>query len=549
MSRNSLDTSSHADQPVGIEELKRHISKAREKVQAYLGRGDASHWEKLGLAASMLAHAEDLLESGTSQPSSSEATGQKSTSHTSTFISTSDSGSIPMSHATRALSPLSSLDAPVNSTPISMAPQPGISGGVALNLYSEPAIPSDGLTFSHLWKLWVFQNRKARQDIPMLGGKLLDLQLLALNINLLGGQAEVQRDTSLWRKLAVRLRLIESEAQDDEQSRRIVETLQKTQEELLLPFEQYCITWSRLSKEERNEILAKYTTAIENTKANYPSPMPEVGNLLSPSSVILTCGSTVTLAPNSPPELYEAIKLVDSYFQGFYPGVRLYTKIERLLKLPPSELPKHTWTRNRLDFLSRFPQNHAGQTIDQIIACMAVVIQQQLPRKKLIPASEWPVSSVKVTEVLPPTSSAMFSAPLIYQANRFVENTIQAIEEVRPLMKRIELPNAHRQALKALVTEAYDLALFFYHAVALHYMLFLNEKDTRSNMMHAMFIIEQFFLSSTGYPAHIMSLKSAVTSVTSLRDVLTLMRDAYAKRYQYYLRLKTRESQSGSVRP
>jgi hypothetical protein len=51
-------------------------------------------------------------------------------------------------------------------------------------------------------------------------------------------------------------------------------------------------------------------------------------------------------------------------------------------------------------------------------------------------------------------------------------------------MRRFELPDAHHQPLKALVNEAYDLALFFYRASALHYMLFIDDKETRGGIMH-----------------------------------------------------------------
>ncbi|CAE7225798.1 unnamed protein product [Rhizoctonia solani] len=532
MSQNVPDASSHTGQPT-IEELRRKITHAREQTQAYLGRGDTSHWEELGLetAVSMLAHVEDMLGRGLPQSSSSATTSLSSTPRTSNFMSTIGSGAAPST--TQAPSSLSTSAAPVNLTPTNVATHIGLPGVAALNAYSEPAIPSDRLTFSYLWKLWALQNRKTQRDIPTLGGKFLDLHSLALNINSLGGHSEMNRNTSLWKRLAVQLKLIDHETQDNEYSKRVVDMLQNTQKELLLPFEQYCVLWSCLSDEEKNNHLVEYTAATTSTRANLPSSMPEVGEMLLPTSTISDCGPTMTLAPNAP-ELQEATKLVDTYFYGFYPGIRLHTKIERLLKLPPSEFPKHTWTRKRLDWLSKFSQKHAGRSTDQIIACMTVVIQQQLQEKKLapMPPSGWPAKDVKVTEILPPTSNAMFSPSLIVQANRFVERTLQAVEEVRSHMKRIELPDIHQEPLKALVTEAYDLALFFYRAVALHYMLFLNEKDTRSVLMHSMLIIEQFFLSSTGHPAHIIGLEYAVASVTRIRDVVDSMRDAYAKRYR-----------------
>ncbi|KAG8715383.1 hypothetical protein FRC11_004427 [Ceratobasidium sp. 423] len=518
MSQNIADTASHPNGPVGIEELRKRISHAREEAQA-LGRDNPSHGLGFGFAASLLARAEGVL---APHPSSSIVAGLSSTPYGSTFTGASDSGSISTPSATRAPPSLSSSATPVNPTPVGVATKAGSPGAVTLNSYSEPAIPSDRLTFSYLWKLWALQNGKTQQDIPTLGGKFLDLQLLALNINSLGGQSEMHRDTSLWKRLAVQLKLIDSEARDDEHSKCIVDLLQKTQEELLLPFEQYCVAWSRLSEEERNKSLVEYATATKGTKANLPSPMPDAGDTLLPTSAAPDCGSALTLTRNSP----EEIKLVGLYLYGFYPGVRLHTKIERLLKLPPSELPKYTWTRKRLNWLSKLSRNCAGMSTDSIIAYMAKFIPKypagQSPGKELIPPNGWPTNTVKVTEVLPPTSSAMFSPSLIVQANQFVERTLQAVEAVRPL-KRMELPDAHQQPLRALVTEAYDLALFFYRAVALHYMLFLNEKDTRSAMVQAVLIIEQFFLSSTGYPAHIMNLEYAITSATRIRPRFALV--------------------------
>ncbi|CAE6515200.1 unnamed protein product [Rhizoctonia solani] len=542
MSQNVPATSTHTGRPTELEELRRYISHAREQAQSYLGGSNASHWEELtlGTAATMLARAEGLIEQTWPQPSSSTTAGLSSVPRASISTFNPGSGSKSTSSATRAMPPLSSSAIPVNPSPISIATQVGLPGVASLNSYSEPTIPSDRLTFSYLWKLWALQNRKTQQDIPTLEGKRLDLHSLALNINSLGGQAEMHRVASLWKRLAVQLKLIDSEAQDDEYSKRVVDMLQMTQEELLLPFEQYCIAWSHLSEEERNKSLVEYTTATKSTKAN----LPEIGEILLPTSVTPDFG-TITLAPNSP-ELQEASKLVDTYFYGFYPGIRLHTKIERLLKLPSSEFPKHTWTRKRLDWLSKFSQKHANRSTDQVIACMTIVIQQQLQEKKLapMPPSGWPTNDVKVTEILPPTSSAMFSPPLIVQANQFVESTLQAIEDVRARMKRVELPDAHRQPLKALVTDAYDLALFFYRAAALHYMLFINEKDTRSTMMHATLILEQFFLSSTGYPAYIISFEYAVASATHIRDVVNSMRATYAKRYRDHLNLKSEESRN-----
>ncbi|CAE6426794.1 unnamed protein product [Rhizoctonia solani] len=485
MSQNLSETTSHPDRPAGMDELRRRVSQAREQAQAHIGRGDAAHWEELSSVTSMLAKVEGMLEHSMHRPDST--IGLSSTPRASASMSTSGSGSISTSSATEVPSTLPSSTTLDNPMPASVATQTGLPGSVTLNSYSEPAIPSDRLTFSYLWKLWALQSRKTQQDIPTLGGKFLDLQLLALNITSLGGQARMNRNPRLWKRLAVQLKLIDHEAQDDGHSKRIVDMLRKTQKELLLPFEQYCIAWSRLSEEERNKSLVEYATATKTTKANLPSPMPEVGDALLPIPTTLARGPT--LAPNSP-ELEEAMKLVDFYFHGFYPGIPLRTKIERLLDLPPSELPKHTWTRKRIDWLSKFSQTYAGRSTDQIIAYMAAIIPQhlaqQIPGKKpstLVPPSGWPVNNVKVIEVPPPTSSAMFPPPLIIQANQFVDITLQAVESVRP-MRRFELPDAHRQPLKALVTEAYDLALFFYRASALHYMLFIDEKDTRSGMMH-----------------------------------------------------------------
>ncbi|KAH7341954.1 hypothetical protein B0J17DRAFT_626374 [Rhizoctonia solani] len=546
MYQNTANPSSRADQHAGFEELRRHISQAREQAQSQLGSGEASHQEEqyLETVASMLAQAEGLLGQGSLQPSTSN-TYLSSTPRSSALTPAVGSGSTSTSGATQVSPLLSSLTSPDVPVPTRITAPAGLRRVVSLNSYSEPAIPSDRLTFSYLWKLWALQDRKTRQDVPALG---VDLQLLALNINLLGGQAELDRDPSLWKRLAVQLKLIEDEVRNDENSKRIVGMLQKTQEELLLPFEQYCVAWSRLSEEDKNKILMNYAAATKSTKANLPSSMPEVSDIFSQRSATPASGSATALAPNLP-ELHEAIKLVDTYFYGFYPGIQLHTKIERLLKLPPSELPNHIWTRKRLNWLSKFSQNHADRSTDQIIAYMAIVIQQQLRGKGLapMPPSGWPARSVQVTEVLPPTSTAMFSPSLTIQANQFVERTLQAIEEVRYHMRRVELLDAHQQPLRALVTEAYDLALFFYRAVALHYMLFLNEKETRSTMMHAMLIIEQFFLSSTGYPTHIMTLKNAVAAVTHVRDAVNSMRDAHEKRYRDYLSLKAQESRGTNV--
>ncbi|KAF8689085.1 Frag1/DRAM/Sfk1 family, partial [Rhizoctonia solani] len=485
MSRSVSETTSHPDRPIGIDELKRRVSQAREQAEAHIGRGDASHWEELSSVTSMLARVEGMLEHSIRQPGST--TGLSYTPRASTSMSTSGSGSISSSITTRMPSILPSSTTAVNPMPVNVGTKTGLPGAVTLNSYSEPAIPSDRLTFSYLWKLWALQSRKTQQDIPTLGGKFLDLQLLALNITSLGGQAEINRDPRLWKRLAAQLKLIDHENQDDDHSKRIVHMLQKTQGELLLPFEQYCIAWSRLSEEERNKSLLEYATATKTLKAKLPSPMPEVTDTLLPMPVMPVRGATLT--PNSP-ELEEAMKLVDFYFHGFYPGIPLRAKIQRLLELPPSELPNHTWTRKRIDWLSKFSQTYAGRSTDQIIAYMAGIIpqhlSQQLPGKKPItvsPPSGWPVNDVKVTEVPPPTSTAMFPPQLIIQANRFVDITLQAVESVRP-MRRVELPDAHQQPLKALVTEAYDLALFLYRASALHYMLFINEKDTRSGIMH-----------------------------------------------------------------
>ncbi|CAE6519161.1 unnamed protein product [Rhizoctonia solani] len=548
VSQNAADTSLHRNEPAGMEELRRKISYAREEAQA-IGRGNPSLWDELDLetAASLLARAEGVL---APHPSASTATGLSSMPCSSTITCASNYGHTSTSGATQAPS-LSSSAAPANPTSVGVAALAGLPGAVTLNSYSEPAIPSDRLTFSYLWKLWALQNGKTQQDIPTLRGKFLDIQLLALKIDSLGGQAKMRRNNRLWKRLATQLKLVDSEAQDDEHSKSIVDLLQRTQEELLLPFEQYCVAWSRLSEEEKNKSLVEYATATKGVKANLPSPTPIAGDALLPALAAQDRRSALTLAPNSS-ELYEGTKLVDVYFYGFYPGVRLHTKIERLLDFPPSELPKYTWTRKRLSWLSKFSQNYAGMSTDDIIAYMALHLPKRLaeqsPGKELIPPSGWPTNPVKVTEVLPPTSGAMFSPSLIVQANQFVERTLQAIEAVRPL-RRVDLPDAHRQPLKALVTEAYDLALFFYRTVALHYMLFLDEKDTRSAMIQAVLIIEQFFLSSTGYPAHIMNLEYAITSATRMRDVVHSTREAYTKRYQDYLRLKAEESRSGSFKP
>ncbi|CCO30822.1 Protein cwh43 [Rhizoctonia solani AG-1 IB] len=448
-----------------MDELRRRVSQAREQAQAHI------------------AKVEGILEHSMHQPDSAVGLSSIPRASASASMSTSGSGSISTSRAAQ----LPSSTTTTNPMPVSIAAQTGLPGAVTLNSYSEPAIPSDRLTFSYLWKLWALQSRKTQQDIPTLGGKFLDLQLLALNITSLGGQAKMNRSPRLWKRLAVQLKLIDHETQDDEHSKRIVDMLRKTQEELLLPFEQYCVAWSRLSEEERNKSLVEYATATKTTKAKLPSPTPEISDTLLPIPTMPARGST--LPPNSP-ELQEAMKLVDFYFHGFYPGIPLRTKIERLLELPPSELPKHTWTRKRIDWLSKFSQTYAGRSTDQIIAYMAAIIPQhlaqQLPGKKpstVAPPSGWPVNNVKLTEVPPPTSSAMFPPALIIQANQFVDITLQAVESVRP-MRRFELPDAHHQPLKALVNEAYDLALFFYRASALHYMLFIDDKETRGGIMH-----------------------------------------------------------------
>ncbi|ELU40187.1 Frag1 domain-containing protein [Rhizoctonia solani AG-1 IA] len=537
MSRSVSETTSHPDRPIGIDELKRRVSQAREQAEAHIGRGDASHWEELSSVTSMLARVEGMLEHSIRQPGST--TGLSYTPRASTSMSTSGSGSISSSITTRMPSILPSSTTAVNPMPVNVGTKTGLPGAVTLNSYSEPAIPSDRLTFSYLWKLWALQSRKTQQDIPTLGGKFLDLQLLALNITSLGGQAEINRDPRLWKRLAAQLKLIDHENQDDDHSKRIVHMLQKTQGELLLPFEQYCIAWSRLSEEERNKSLLEYATATKTLKAKLPSPMPEVTDTLLPMPVMPVRGATLT--PNSP-ELEEAMKLVDFYFHGFYPGIPLRAKIQRLLELPPSELPNHTWTRKRIDWLSKFSQTYAGRSTDQIIAYMAGIIpqhlSQQLPGKKPItvsPPSGWPVNDVKVTEVPPPTSTAMFPPQLIIQANRFVDITLQAVESVREskniesfFIRNLSITHRSNEACRA----ARCTPTAFKGLIA---------------CTKAVLIIEQFFLCSSGYTAHIIRLDQAVAAVTRVRDTVNAMREAYAKRYREYLRIRAEES--GKNRP
>jgi hypothetical protein len=438
MAQNEANPGSHADQPPDFEELRKQIAHARQQAQAHLGRGDASSWEEvsLGSVASMLARVEQaLLDTKLAQTPPIKPVDTLPTGFASTSAPTSNS-------ASGSTTTSSTQAPPPQSSALLLVPP-----ATALSLYSEPAMPLERSVFFDLWRMWAFHARITTRNIPKLEGKFLDLYPIAMSIKSLGGEAEMNRNSNLWKQLAFRLRYIDDEGQNDERSKHVIEVLQKIQEEVFRPFEQYCIDWSRLSEAERKQRLGEWMEAWKRSKAKAPSPASEPEDTLS----------TIAPAPRGllfPPAALEhnpilniaehpedaGVKLVEFYFQHFYPGVPLYTKIDRLLKMPPTEATRHGWTRERLDWLLKFQRHHAGRDPVQVVASIAKSLPALMSQRSqasvgslelpMAPVHK-PADSGKPIVQSPPTKYTLFPTQLVFRANGFIEATISKIEDLR----------------------------------------------------------------------------------------------------------------------
>lgn len=512
MSQNDSSLSSHADQPPDIEELLRQVAQAREQA-VQLGKGGISPYGESSLedVASMLARVEDTLRRKASQDVPVPAAGAVSASSSSASTSPAGSGAVSTSTSTFAQAPQPLQPSALPENPVlGGTTQADVPTVVSLNLCSEPTFPANPLTFNYLWKLWGLQAGIAHEDVPKLEGKFVDLHAIALTINSLGGQAEILRDPSLWKRLAFKLRLISKEDQDDQYSKLVIDLLQKTQRVLLGPFEQYCIDWNRLSEAEMNQRLAEYAATTKSDKSKIPCYRP-FGNEALPIIATEPVDERADKKPD--PAALEGIgrKLLEAYFLHFYPGIPVKTKIDRLLKMTWSQAQSHSWTRAREDWLAKFQRDHAGRDVAQVTAhltkeLMAIAQQRVLASIKgteiIAPHSPGPPESGKPAVQFVVTRCVLFSTELVRRANGFVEETIQKIEDLREFnlvaiwgwisscdagtrQKRIDVPESDRKRLRDVVISGYGAALSFYHTVALHYMLYQNEKTTRTFMMQA----------------------------------------------------------------
>lgn len=533
MLQNDTNSSSHADQPPDIEELLRQIAQAKEQA-TQLGKGGTPHYGETSLVAdvaSMLARVEDLLRGKPSQDvpvQSADVVFVPSASAPATFAG-SGAVSVSVSTSAQAPQPLRSSNLSGNSA-LGGTTEANVPPAVPLNLYSEPTFPA------------------------RLEGKFADLHSIALTINSLGGQAEILRNPNLWKQVAFKQRLIGREDQDDQYSKLVIALLQKTQRVILGPFEQYCVDWSRLSEAEMNQRLAEYAATTREEKIKLPCHRP-YGEEALPIVTAEPIGERADKKVD-PATSFASIgqKFLEAYFLHFYPGIPVNTKIERLLKMPLSQAKSHSWTRTREDWLTKFQRDHAGRDVAQVAVHLAMELITMAQQRVL--------ASTKNTEIIAPhspgppesgnhavpslvTRCVLFSTELVRRANAFVEETIQKIEDFRAMQKRIDVPESDRELLKVVVTGGYDAALSFYHTVALHYMLYQNEKTTRTFMMQAVMVLEQCFFSSTGYPTHIITLDYARSAVSGLRNEIKLMTTAYAERCQKHLKLNSASDPSG----
>lgn len=425
-------------------ELRRKIAQARQEFQAAkLGQSEAFPREEMRLVenvASMLAQAELKLMMGLQ----SQATPRHPIRATSTTIdssSTSNSTSNPIS-VSITNSPQGHFTTELLKD---MSTQAGLQPPYAP--HSMLVVPS-GPAFLPLFKLWGGQLGTTPPEVPILNGIQLDLSILALQINALGGKVEIRHNPNQWKRLAFQHALSKDRNQDDKQSRDAAKLLQKTYEEILLPFEEFYIKWQQLPTEEKKRQIPVMSTPLKYISISIRHPAEGTGDSLEPAP---TDQVSMLLAQNP---VEAGSRMAEIYFQHFYPGIILYTKISRLLQMSRSDLSRYQWADERIEWMLQLQRRSEGQDIADVITYMtdlfsASVSQQlQMARSREVatpdvattqvpattPAQKAPIRMVADCDMaaMPPpaTKHVIFSTELVEDANTFVEETLAKIEDV-----------------------------------------------------------------------------------------------------------------------
>ncbi|KAG9127869.1 hypothetical protein FRC07_008137 [Ceratobasidium sp. 392] len=383
---------------------------------------------------------------------------------------------------------------------------------VDLYAYDTPGLPWDNTTYNFFWGMWL---RAAKPPIlPSWKGIRLaiDFRRLRSLVDGMGGRPAIQRFPELWREMVYELKLATRNERDTEHIKYLVESLQFTEREWLVPFERFCNRWPMLGLEEKTRHIKDLVEYLKREKPGHPLPLLQPGNRETQTVVL---------------DALSAARSMEKKMEGFYPNEPFEERVKRLAVLSVEDAEKY----NMKDWVTRYQQMPFS---DESVKTMAAVLAGQPTTSKPVqdPITMKQGGSGTKTVYCMPAESQHAVKPDLWPievtnaANEFIQDILEKINRSRrraTRQPRIDVPKSQRERLKRIVHEAYPFALRFYCHAALHYMIYAKGQWTE-------FLVRQYFFLHAGSSVYIINVRDARSTRGILRDEVQKTQMAYIQK-------------------